>query len=77
MIQVYATGKRGCSSVILTCFGLQDLLNSLLGLVSYYPGKKGKFHVEKKTRKYSCIIINTLRTGDADLRFYITIVQDG
>jgi len=23
------------------------------------------------------IYINTLRTGDADLRFYITIVQDG
>ena len=24
-----------------------------------------------------CLAINTLRTGDADLRFYITTVQDG
>ena len=24
-----------------------------------------------------CLPINTLRTGDADLRFYITTVQDG
>ena len=23
------------------------------------------------------VILNTLRTGDADLRFYITTVQDG
>ena len=23
------------------------------------------------------IILNTLRTGDVDLRFYVTIVQDG
>ena len=26
---------------------------------------------------YSDMHINTLRTGDADLRFYITTVQDG
>ena len=26
---------------------------------------------------HSAAVINTLRTGDADLRFYITIVQDG
>ena len=25
----------------------------------------------------SCMYVNTLRTGDADLRFYITTVQDG
>ena len=27
-------------------------------------------------RKFS-LLFNTLRTGDADLRFYITTVQDG
>ena len=26
---------------------------------------------------FEAVIINTLRTGDADLRFYITTVQDG
>ena len=25
----------------------------------------------------NCSFLNTLRTGDADLRFYITTVQDG
>ena len=34
-----------------------------------------------KRKLYSCnaniYFINTLRTGDADLRFYITTVQDG
>ena len=30
---------------------------------------------EKHLHDNSCI--NTLRTGDADLRFYITTVQDG
>jgi len=28
-------------------------------------------------RDKSVIFLNTLRTGDADLRFYITTVQDG
>jgi len=27
--------------------------------------------------QYSKITVNTLQTGDADLRFYITTVQDG
>ena len=27
--------------------------------------------------RYEFIEVNTLRTGDADLRFYITTVQDG
>ena len=31
----------------------------------------------EKNYMYSYCIINTLRTGDADLRFYITTVQDG
>ena len=26
---------------------------------------------------FSNVFVNTLRTGDADLRFYITTVQDG
>ena len=26
---------------------------------------------------FESLIINTLRTGDADLRFYVTTVQDG
>ena len=26
---------------------------------------------------FVCSSVNTLRTGDADLRFYITTVQDG
>ena len=25
----------------------------------------------------TCVTLNTLRTGDADLHFYITTVQDG
>ena len=25
----------------------------------------------------ACSMVNTLRTGDADLRFYVTTVQDG
>jgi hypothetical protein len=29
------------------------------------------------TTIYICMYINTLRTGDADLRLYITTVQDG
>jgi len=34
---------------------------------------------EEKTRKAAGIIwaFNTLRTGDADLRLYITTVEDG
>ena len=34
----------------------------------------------RKARKFPlslAIMVNTLRTGDADLRFYITTVQDG
>ena len=32
---------------------------------------------KKKKRKKERNVHNTLRTGDADLRFYITTVQDG
>ena len=28
-------------------------------------------------RSVALLVLNTLRTGDADLRFYITTVQDG
>ena len=35
-------------------------------------------HVAAHTRSQElCACLNTLRTGDADLRFYITTVQDG
>ena len=33
-------------------------------------------YVKYKENKYICLI-NTLRTGDADLRFYVTTAQDG
>ena len=38
-----------------------------------------KFHLYKKnTYSVKCsMFLNTLRTGDADLCFYITTVQDG
>ena len=45
----------------------------------YMPGcvKAGNYGA-KVLRSHSCTPnINTLRTGDADLRFYITTVQDG
>ena len=41
------------------------------------------FYVSNMARRfyyfYTCayVCVNTLRTGDADLRFYITTVQDG
>jgi hypothetical protein len=37
-----------------------------------------KIYDERYRSRYKrCINLNTLRTGDADLRFYITTVQDG
>jgi len=35
------------------------------------------FRLERVTNWLSLTIFNTLRTGDADLLFYITTVQDG
>jgi hypothetical protein len=43
-----------------------------------YKTFKSKMHLEKKIiSKFAVNTINTLRTRDADLRFYITTVQDG
>ena len=35
------------------------------------------FRIARESEKGSSCNFNTLRTGDADLRFYITTVQDG
>jgi len=43
--------------------------NSHVEIVNYLINKSYSFLI--------LIDINTLRTGDADLRFYITTVQDG
>ena len=41
-------------------------------------GNRGKFKVTYAANvTYKELVLNTLRTGDADLRFYITTVQDG
>jgi len=33
--------------------------------------------VTKRSEDVTFEVLNTLRTGDADLRFYVTTVQDG
>ena len=38
---------------------------------------EGKWSLVGANRNVGREIINTLRTGDADLHFYITTVQDG
>jgi len=40
-------------------------------------GRAGTWEMGAITRLVLELSINTLRTGDADLRFYITTVQDG
>jgi len=42
----------------------------MLPEIAFYINRDGKLF-------FSSIAVNTLRTGDADLRFYITNVQDG
>jgi len=44
----------------------------LTGWKQRKAGKRGKALL-----KNFVSVINTLRTGDADLRFYVTTVQDG
>jgi hypothetical protein len=43
------------------------------------PSRSGSGVVQRemKVRTEMVAVLNTLRTGDADLRFYITTVQDG
>jgi len=52
---------------------MQAMTNVYRGLVRKAEGQR---YLEKPRHRWEPII-NTLRTGDADLHFYITTVQDG
>jgi hypothetical protein len=84
-LKIFWKHKR---SLGFKCIGL-----FLEGLITFYPPNMSVLHTATQylfycfikfysnlrlfLRQYCHLKINTLRTGDADLRFYITTVQDG
>jgi len=54
---------------------IQKLYSWNLLLIKAVPAQATKAYTGCK--RTALLILNTLRTGDADLRFYITTVQDG
>jgi len=56
------------------CMGLLNLFLFVINLILYIIPLYSQYFVFILRMIH---IINTLRTGDADLRFYITTVQDG
>ena len=56
---------------------VHDTVHHHLTHILHYIYKSISQHVSTIYNHYQTFSFNTLRTGDADLRFYVTTVQDG
>ena len=70
---------RRCNKILPLSRGFQVLVDSVIstnGENKMFPCNYSRItNTSISTRCVNCL--NTMRTGDADLRFYITTVQDG
>ena len=55
----------------------ESLVTRQIFLVSLYKGENTHVYILCSLKNHVFWDVNTLRMGDADLRFYITTVQDG